>query len=418
MTIWLLGVILLAALGALGFRQGGIKVAFSFIGIILGAILAAPLGHLLGRVLGLVGIKDPLLVWALGPLLVFVIINAIAKISAAAVHHKVDVYYKYHAGDLRLALWERLNHRLGLCLGLLNGAAYFILLCFVIYLVSYVTYQLSSPEGDPKWMRLVNLMGRDLHNTGFVKVARSLDSLPKQDFQMADLGALIYRNPLLEARLANYPGFLALGEQPEFQNMGNDKEMMQMWASGEPVMNLLDSSRLQAIRHNPDLLKQMWSTTEPDLDDVRTYLTTGRSPKYDAIPILGRWKFDPNMALNAIRRSKPNMPGLELQRLRRIMEAAFGKTELIAKPDNQFTLKDAPALKFSPVNVPIPVPGPNGVAVAPPPPPVQTYQGQWKDANSGKFLLTISGQDLASSVENDRLSMKTEVLDWVFSRED
>src|SRR5581483_6200882 len=332
MTIWALGLILLASLAGLGYRQGAIKVAFSFVGIVLGAVLAVPLGRPLGRLLGLVGLKDPLLVWALGPVLVFIIFSVIFKIAAAAAHHKADVYYKYHAGDLRLALWERLNHRVGLCLGLLNGAAYFVLLSFVIYLLSYVTFQLATSDSDPKWMRVANLLGRDLHSTGFVKVARSLDSLPAQDFQMADLGALIYRNPLLEARLANYPGFLALGEQPEFQELGNDKELMQMWASMEPVMNLLDNPRLQAIRHNPELLKSIWSTVEPNLEDLRTYLSTGRSPHYDPITILGRWKFDPNMALNAIRRSKPNISSLEMQRLRRIMEGAFGKTELVAKP--------------------------------------------------------------------------------------
>ena len=417
MTIWALGLILLASLAGLGWRQGAIKVAFSFLGIVLGAILAAPLGHPLGRLLRLVGLKDPLLVWALGPVLVFLIFSVIFKIAASAVHHKVDVYYKYHAGDLRLALWERLNHRLGLCLGVLNGAAYFILISFVIYLVSYVTYPLGSGDADPKWMRVANLLGRDLHATGFAKVARSIDSLPKHDFQIADLGALIYRNPLLEARLVNYPAFLGLGEQPEFQDLGNDKEFAQQWAAMEPIMSLLQNSRLQAIRQKPELLKAIWDSVESNLEDLETYLSTGRSPRYDAITILGRWRFDPNLALNAIRRTKPNISSLEMQRYRRIMEGAFGKTELIAKPDNQVTLRNAPPFKFSPQTVPIPVPGPTGVAVPPPPPPVQTIQGQWKDAN-GKYLVSLSNQDLPATVDGDRLSMKTEALDWVFARED
>src|SRR5438552_786167 len=136
MTTWLLAVILLASVAGLGYRQGAIRVAFSFVGIVVGAVLAVPLGRHLGRVFTLVGVKDPLLVWALGPLLVFILFSVIFKIAAAAAHHKADVHYKYHAGDLRLALWERLNHRLGLCLGLLNGAAYLILLSFVIYLSS------------------------------------------------------------------------------------------------------------------------------------------------------------------------------------------------------------------------------------------------------------------------------------------
>ena len=414
MTTWLLALILLASCAGLGYRQGAIRVAFSFLGILCGALVAVPLGRPLGRLLGLVGVKDPLLVWALGPVLVFILFSAIFKIAAAAVHHKVDVHYKYNAGDLRLALWERLNRRLGLCLGLLNGTAYLILLSFVIYLASYPTVQLASSENDPKWMRLLNLMGRDLHATGFAKVDRAIDSVPKQDFEMADLAGLLYRNPLLEARLSNYAGFLGLGEQPEFQELGNDKEFMQQWAGGEPVMTLLDNPKLHAIRQNPELLKSIWNATEPNLADVRTFLTTGRSPQYDPIKILGRWRFDPNAAVNAIRRAKPNISSLEMQRLRRLLEAGFGKTELIAKPDNQITLRNTPPLKFS-LAAPAPVAG--APAVAPAPPPTQTVQGQWKDADN-KYLLTVSGQDLPATVEGDRLSMKIEGLDWVFARED
>jgi hypothetical protein len=409
MTTWVLALVLLASLAGLGYRQGAIRVAFSFFGILCGALLAVPLGRLLGRVLGLVGVKDPLLLWALGPLLVFILISIIFKIAAAAVHHKVDVYYKYHSGDLRLALWERLNHRLGLCLGLLNGAAYLILLAFIIYVPSYLTFQLASSDSDPRWMRVLNVMGRDLQATGLVKVARAVDSIPKEDFEMADFAGLIYRNPLLEARLASYPGFLDLGERPEFQNLGNDKEFMQLWAGMEPIMNLLQNPKLQVIRDNPELLKSIWNAVEPNLDDVRTYLTTGRSPRYDPIKILGRWRFDANAALNVLRRAKPNISSMEMQRVRRVLEATFSKTELMAKPDNQVTVKNAPPLKFSPTAA---------VAVVPPvAPSLQTVQGQWKDLD-GKYQIALSSQDLPTTVEGDRLSMKNETLDWVFTRED
>src|SRR3954466_2775272 len=130
MTIWLLTLILLASLAGLGFRQGAIRVAFSFLGIFFGALLAVPLGHLLRHLLSLVGMKNPLLLYFIPPLVVFAIILTIFKIVALTVHKKVEVYYKYRAGDLRLALWERLNHRLGLCLGLANGTAYLILITF------------------------------------------------------------------------------------------------------------------------------------------------------------------------------------------------------------------------------------------------------------------------------------------------
>src|SRR6266704_273162 len=144
MTMWLLAVVLLASLAGLGYRQGAIRVCFSFLGILFGAALAVPLGRLLGRLFSPLGIKEPLATWGLAPIIVFVIFSIIFKVAAAAAHHKVDVHYKYHAGDLRLVLWERLNHRLGLCVGLLNGAAYLVLVAFVIYVPSYFTVQVAS----------------------------------------------------------------------------------------------------------------------------------------------------------------------------------------------------------------------------------------------------------------------------------
>jgi len=81
----------------------------------------------------------------------FVIISAAFKIGALAVHQKVDVHFKYNAGELRMALWERLNRRVGLCLGLLNGALYLILISWVIYAFSYWTVQMATSDTDPKW---------------------------------------------------------------------------------------------------------------------------------------------------------------------------------------------------------------------------------------------------------------------------
>src|ERR1700731_2598466 len=127
MTIWILSVLLLASLAGIGYRQGAIRVGISLVGIIVGAIVAVPLGHLVARLLGLFGLKDPLLLWALGPLVAFIVVSIIFKSAAAAAHHKVDMHYKYHAGDLRTALWERLNRRLGLGLALVNGLAYLVL---------------------------------------------------------------------------------------------------------------------------------------------------------------------------------------------------------------------------------------------------------------------------------------------------
>ena len=405
MTIWLLALVLLASLGALGFRQGAVRVAFSLVGILLGIAFAGLLGKPIKLALVAVGIKNPTLVWLLGPFIAFLLISILFKIVAMTVHHKIDVFYKYRAGDLRLALWERLNHRLGLCLGLVNGALYLILISFVIYSLSYWTTQVASSDADSKRIKILNRMGRDLQSTGFIKVARAADPMPESFYEAGDIAGLIYNNSLLEARLQRYPAFLALAERPEFQELANDKEFAEMRQRREPVKNVLSHPKAQGVVNNPELLKSIWTTLEPDLKDLRKYLETGRSDKYGAETILGRWAFSVNGAIAAMRKAKPNISSSEMQRMKKWMQVAFEKTSLVAMTDHRTILKNVPALK-------LPATPAAATNVGP-----QTLEGQWKNMG-GKYLLTLSGNELMASIEGDRMTIGTEGVGLVFTRED
>src|SRR5262249_48957002 len=101
---------------------------------------------------------------------------------------------------------------------------------------------------------------------------------------------------------------LALSEQPELQDIAGDKEFTESWQRVDPVMTLAGHPKMVAIRRNPDLLKTIWNETAPNLADLRVYLVTGQSPKFDPIKILGAWRFDVGSAVAAMRRAKPNMP--------------------------------------------------------------------------------------------------------------
>lgn len=405
MTIWLLALLLLASLAGLGYRQGAVRVAFSFVGILVGVLLAGLLGGLLRPVLGLFGLKNPVLAWMLGPLIIFILVSIGFKVAAFTVHQKVDVYYKYKAGDLRLALWERLNRRLGLCLGLLNGTLYLILLSFVIYNISYWTAQMATEGSDSKMMALVNRMGKDLQSSGFIKMARAADPMPESWYQAADLAGLLYYNPLLEARLARYPAFLGLAETPEFQDMGTDTQFTEMRQRRDPIKSLLDYPKAQAILNNPELLKTIWTTVKPNLSDLPKYLETGRSPKFSTEPILGRWNFDVNAALGNYLRSHPNVASSEMQKTKKWFVMGFSKTSLTAKIDHAVTLKNAPQLQTPAANA-VPAPG------------NQTLQGQWKNAD-GKYQLTLSGAgDLNLAIDGDRMTITAEGVNLVFTRED
>ena len=110
MTIWFARYpVATAGLAALGYQQGAaIRTGITFSRII--SALPPPAGGTDFRsLLGLLASTSP------GPcskallLCGFALLLAPVKVGAFFVHQKVDVYYKYKAGDLRLALWEGLN---------------------------------------------------------------------------------------------------------------------------------------------------------------------------------------------------------------------------------------------------------------------------------------------------------------------
>ena len=406
MLIWVLAIVLMASLAGLGYRQGAIRVAFSFVGILLGALLAPPLGHLLRRPFMAVGLKNPVLLWVLGPLVVFFIFSLGAKAAALAMHQKVDVYHKYKAGELRFVLWERLNRRLGLCLGLANGALYFILISWVIWAFSYWTIQMATSENDPRSVRILNSLGEGLQSSGMSKVAKAVDRLPKSYYDIADVTGVVYHNPLSQARLEHYPAFLGLEEKPEIQEIMNDKDLTEMWMQQKPVMDLANNPKVQAVLLNSDVLKESWDTVESNLSDLLVYLQTGQSPKYASETILGRWNFNVGAALGFQVRAKPYITSSEMQKLKRAFAPAFAKTVFLATTDHQVIIKELPRLSGAMVVA-------NGGT--------QTYQGQWSNAD-GKYQISVTGggdsQTVAATADSERLVVKWPGMDLVFDRED
>jgi len=89
-----------------------------------------------------------------------VLIQIIFKSTALVVHKKVDAYYKYKGSDTQRSLFERLNQRLGICVGLANATVYVFLLSVVAYIFSYFTVQVSASEKDSAGLRIVNHLGR------------------------------------------------------------------------------------------------------------------------------------------------------------------------------------------------------------------------------------------------------------------
>ena len=405
MTIWLLAVLLLAALAALGFRQGVIRVLLSFLGIVIGGLLAGPLGHLIKPLLSAAGVKHPVWIAVLPAAIGFLIVLTIFKIAGFVLNKKVELHFKYKSGDLQLAMWGRLNRRLGLCLGLFNGAAYLVLLSVAIYLLSYWTVQMATPDSDPKGVRLLNRMGEDLQATGMSKVAGAANRMPPTYFQAGDVVGLIYRNPLLQARLSRYPAILGLAELPQFQDLANDKEFTEMQMRQAPIIEMINYPKVQAIIKSPEIVKTVTNALVPNLSDLQAYLETGKSKTFSE-EIFGRWDFDVGGTMMLVRKAHANMSAVEAKRYREAYTANFGKTTFVAAPGDLAVLKNYPHINM---------------ASKPPTIELQNSQGQWTGI-SGTYTVTISvdgkDQQLSGEIKGDRLALSSPEVSLGFVRED
>jgi len=349
MTIWILAVVLLASLGALGYRQGAIRVAFSFVGILFGAFLAVPLAGIFRPLLAHLGAKMPGMAWAIAPIFGFALVSALFKVAGLMVHRKVEMYYKYKVSETRLSLWTRLNTRLGGCLGLLNGAAYFVLICFFIYNLSYWTVQISSPSTESHTIQLVNQMGRDLQSTGVAKAAKAVGKLPPDYYRFADMAGLLRQNPQISDRLIQYPGLTSFFQRDDLQTLGQDAGFTGAWQQEAAIDDILKNDQVQSLLKDHAFVDQAKGLIDTDYDDLVTYLTTGVSPKYGSVQILGTWDFNLGTSIVLFRESHTKLRPPELADIRAQWTLAYGKTKLIFAGDNKVYLKQVPDFKANPV---------------------------------------------------------------------
>lgn len=400
MTIWILALLLLVSGMGLGLRLGAIRAACSFLGIIIATLLAGFTGKIIKPILPHLGISDHTLVWIVSPIVGLLIVWMIFTSIGFEVHRRVSVYYKYKAGDLRLALWERLNSRLGACVGVLNGTVWLILISFFIFNLSYWTDQIAPSANEAKTTRLVNQMGRDLQSTGLDKAARAVAAMPNNFYRTANFAGFLAQNPGLMARLGDYPAFISLGERSDIQQLTQDSSLAQEWKEGAPVGEILNDSQVQSILKNTNLVATVWSIVQSDMDDITNYLITGKSPKYDSEKIVGRWSFDLIPALADLRQSQPKIKPNEMRELRALWTQAFADTTFVAGTDGQAFLKNLPDFKSHP-------------------PGSQSWTGQWSGGDSNYDLsLTANGRTVEATANTDglRLTIVMDGANYVFER--
>jgi uncharacterized membrane protein required for colicin V production len=405
MTVWILALLLLACCAALGYRQGAIRVVFSFVGIIFAVFLAGSLGKPFAALLPHVGVKQPVMVWAIAPLIAYALVLTVFKIAGFFVHRKVELHYKYHMPETRLALYERMNHRLGACAGILNGTAYFILISFVLFNLSYWTVQVASSESEPAQTRLVNLIGRDLQSTRMARPAAAVSPMSPDFYRIGDLAGLIYQNPNAVSRLASYPAFISIAQRDDLQQLSQDETFTNAWAEHATMATLTNTPSVQAIVKDSDLLNTVWSVVKTNLDDITIYLKTGKSPKYDGEKMIGVWDFNANVSVAQFGQLHPKTQSSELRAMRSMWGQAYANTTFEAGTDGQAFLLNAPDFKDYKPGQPM---------------TTETWKGQWSN-DGGTYTVTLSSngenKTYVATVDDLRLTLKDDSNVFVFDRD-
>lgn len=336
MLIWIMALILFAIAGACGYKLGAVRFGVSLVGLIIAAALALPLAPYMRPLVGMMGMKNPLWAVVLPPLLVFLLVYAVFIGLSFFVHRKVELYYKYRTDDTQRFMWERLNRAIGLFVGLAMGVVWLLLIGAVIYGSGYLAVQLVSDDTDSAYLRFLSKGRQDLQTTGLDKAVAPLDPMPPRFYEASDILGLIYQNPILLSRLAQYPTFLLLGDRPEFQEIASDTGFNQMLLSKADAVTIAQHPKFQAIVQNSEIMNELLAQ---DLKDLRAYLETGISPRYEEERILGKWRLDPYATMAQERKRDPEMTSTEMRRLKHVMTEIMPTVAVVATTDKKVTIR-------------------------------------------------------------------------------
>lgn len=444
MTLWILAVVLTLLFAAIGFFKGAVRMLVGVVGLIIGVMVAVPLGPTLWGLMPKIGIKNPVWIVLTPPAIVFIIVNIIFLTIAFVVHHKVALYYKYKRDDVDRLRFDRMNKRTGAAAGLAVGATFFFLICAgVIYPGGYLVSQVANDENDHGAIKFLRSARAELASSGLDKAAAKLDPATTRYYQAADVLGLLYHNPLLQARLAHYPYFLAVTTRSEFQEMSTDQEFNQLVFSKAPITQILNHQRTQALLGSKEVLEYVKGI---DLVDLKEYLKEGKSKKYEETEILGIWNLDKDAIFTALRKANPDIKARELAAMRKAFEM-IPTVSLTATPDNKVYLKADVVAAAAPAPDPAaaaPAPQddmlaqrygirnqPAAAAPAAPTPaaPAPTAmavpssgEGAWKE-ESGQYIISLplptgGTADVPAIIKGDELTIQSPQMPLVFFKEE
>ena len=231
--------------------------------------------------------------------------------------------------------------------------------------------------------RILTRLAKDLQSTRVDKAVAGYVPAKENYFDAADVLALIFRNPTIQDRLSDYPPFLLYSEDGRFKSLGGDKKFQEEWIKGPSLAEFTANEPIKRLIDDVPFFTNTVATLGGDFKDLKTYLETGKSAKYDEEKILGRWTFNFTQSFNENRRKKANMTRQEQGNLRALLNQRRDTT-IIATPNHKLLLKGSKS----------------------------TIDGMWDTGSGSGYTLSVSqgGQNLETQASIDEKSPGNKTL--------
>lgn len=349
MSIWVLGVMLVAGLGALGRQIGSIRMGVSLIGAIVAYVGTLYLTSMVAPMMESI-FKSPITIWWITPLVVYIALFMVINAIGQGLYMKVHLYFNFRAKEDARLRWAKVDTNLGLALGIANGCVLLTIISVPIYIAGYVSVQFKSGDGnDPFLYNMLNRARTDLTSTGFDKVSASIAPKTPDLFQLADTAAVIYHNKSVQDFLADYPEFYTWAEE-DFIFGEEEEEEVEVWERGdeyfEPFSKVVtEQPGLSAIIRHPravELLQDgefMSLIEDLDLADLSEFIATGISPNYATNAIVGKWRIDIPRSINDYARRVPKLKPTAVNKMHYYATPRWADVHVIFAPDGQAYLK-------------------------------------------------------------------------------
>jgi hypothetical protein len=266
-----------------------------------------------------------------------VIVQIVFLVLGLMAHGRLEHRFKYKSDEVEFIKWERVNRRAGISVGVIAACGWLLVFGIVIQAAGYLTTQVSGGEAEaqPAGLRYLNQAREELRDTGLEKLVLAFDPVPRSYYALADVLGLLYHNPVLQARLAEYPGLLPLIEQPEVKALAEDKAFSELLLTRPDTRTLFNHPRVQAVLDSPEIVRLMAGLNP---EDLLRFLETGVSPKYKDEVILGRWQFDPTASLSFEYRRTPQLTAPQIRQLKTEFDQ-LANLILLALPDKSLVLR-------------------------------------------------------------------------------